>query len=144
MRVDFYQLSRDPVETALAALAGRALAAGQRMLVVSGAAAQLDRIDKALWAADATSFLAHGRVGEDQGEQPILLSADVAPGNGAAIMALADGIWREAPEAIERILLLFDATSIDGARTCWKMLKDRPGVERRYWKQQDGKWVEGP
>ncbi|MEE2741983.1 MAG: DNA polymerase III subunit chi, partial [Pseudomonadota bacterium] len=36
MQVDFYQLSRDPVEQVLPAIAGRILAMGARLLVVAG------------------------------------------------------------------------------------------------------------
>ena len=36
MQVDFYQLSRDSAEVAVAQIAAKALPAGQRMLVVAG------------------------------------------------------------------------------------------------------------
>jgi len=35
MQVDFYQLSRDPVEQVLPAIAGRILAMGARLMVVA-------------------------------------------------------------------------------------------------------------
>ena len=42
MQVGFYQLSRDPVEVALADIARKTLQSGERMLVVSGDAGVLD------------------------------------------------------------------------------------------------------
>ncbi len=145
MRVDFYQLSRDPVEAALPLIARAAMGAGERLLVVSQDPAQLGRIGEALWTKLHETFLAHGMAGEPHAErQPILLSAAVEPANGARFLALADGQWREGDPAFARTFLLFDETSLQAARDCWRMLGTRDGIERKFWKQQDGKWVEGP
>jgi len=146
MRVDFYQLSRDPAEHALPLIARATLGAGQRLLVVSGDAEQLGRIDEALWARLPDGFLAHGQSGgAHDARQPILLSASAdGPGNGARYLAIADGVWREGEPAFERTFLLFDEATVQGARECWRMLGQREGIERKFWKQQGGKWVEGP
>lgn len=145
MRIDFYQLSRDPVEAALPLIARATLNAGERLLVVSADAAQLGRIGEALWAKLPESFLAHGRAGAGhEGRQPILLSADPVAANGARFMALADGVWREGDPAFARTFLMFDEATLQPARDCWRMLGTRDGVERHFWKQEGGKWVEGP
>ena len=145
MRVDFYQLSRDPAEVALPLIARAALAAGERLLVVSADEAQLARIDELLWTRLPESFLAHGRAGgEHDARQPILLSAETTPGNGAKFLALADGQWRDPGEAFTRVFYLFDQAVLQAARDCWRMLGTRDAVERRFWKQDGGKWVEGP
>jgi DNA polymerase-3 subunit chi len=71
----------------------------------------------------------------------------VNPANGARFLALADGLWRDAAEGaedFERVFLLFPPDRIDGARDCWRMLGQREGVDRRYWRQEGGKWREGP
>lgn len=146
MRVDFYQLSRDPAEQLVVQLSRNTLAAGQRLLVVHAAPAQLDRISEALWAAparkDAQAFLAHGRAGTPHDpRQPILLSDAVEPANGAKYLALADGQWRES-EGFERVFLVFDASTIEDARACWRMLGTREGMERNFWKQEGGGWVQ--
>src|SRR3546814_15799195 len=47
-RVDFYRLTRDPVERVLPALATRILANGDRLLVVAASALQRQTIDEAL------------------------------------------------------------------------------------------------
>ncbi|MBK9010325.1 DNA polymerase III subunit chi [Novosphingobium sp.] len=141
MRVDFYQLSRGPVERELPPLARRVLETGERLLVVSADTAQLGRIDEGLWAG-RESFLAHGRAGEPHQErQPILLADQLEPANGARFVALADGRWRDEAERFERVFLFFDLATIDDARATWRRLKDREGMERNYWQQQDKGWT---
>jgi DNA polymerase-3 subunit chi len=145
MRVDFYQLSRDPAEAVLPLIARNTLKAGERLLVVSDDADQLGRISGGLWGRMADSFLAHGFAGsEHDARQPILLSSDMAPANAARFVAIADGVWRDADPAFERTFYIFGDDTLQPARECWVMLGKRGGVERRFWKQQGGKWVEGP
>jgi DNA polymerase III subunit chi len=145
MRVDFYQLSRDPVEAALPLIARATRAAGERLLIVSADAAQLERIGIALWARLPETFLAHGRAGgEHDARQPILLGELPDPANGAGFLVLADGEWRDEADSFQRVFLLFDAATIGGARGTWRMLGTRDEVERHFWKQDGGKWVEGP
>ena len=145
MRVDFYQLSRDTAEAALPLIARATLKAGERLLVVSGDEGQRTRIGEALWERLPESFLAHGKAGGlHDARQPILLSDRPEPANGAHYMALADGVWREGEAPFDRTFLLFSEATLQSARDCWRMLGNRENVERRFWKQQDGKWVEGP
>ncbi len=144
MRVDFYQLSRDTAETALPLIARASLSAGERLLIVSGDDAQRGRISEALWTRLPDSFLAHGQAGgAHDARQPILIAGDIVPANDARFLALADGLWREA-EGFARIFLMFDEVTLAGARACWRMLGKRDAVERKFWKQAGGKWVEGP
>jgi DNA polymerase-3 subunit chi len=145
MRVDFYQLSRDPAEGVLPVIARNSLKAGERLLVVSADNDQLGRISEALWSRTADAFLAHGFAGEaHDARQPVLLANDVAPGNGARFLAIADGIWRDGDPPFARTFYIFDEVTLQPARACWRMLGQREGIERRFWKQQGGKWVEGP
>ena len=145
VRVDFYQLSRDPAEEALPLIARAALNAGERLLVVSADEAQLGRIGDMLWTKLPETFLAHGRAGSPHSErQPILLSDAPEPTNGAKFMAIADGVWREGAEPFARTFYMFDESTLQAARDCWRSLGTRDGVERKYWKQQGGKWVESP
>jgi DNA polymerase III subunit chi len=142
VRVDFYQLSRDPAEKVLPVLARNTLKAGERMLAVSADEAQLGRIGEALWEPKE-SFLANGRAGgPHDARQPVLLSDRVEPANGARFCAIADGVWRDGE--FERVFYLFGEPELQAARDSWRMLGQREGVERRFWKQDGGKWVEGP
>jgi DNA polymerase III subunit chi len=145
MRADFYQLSGTAPEAALPLIARASLAAGERLLVVSEDESQLGRIGDMLWSRLPESFLANGRDGEPHAErQPILLSTRAEPANGARFVALADGVWREGDPAFARAFLLFGEERLAEARACWRMLGAREGVERRFWKQDGGRWVEGP
>jgi DNA polymerase-3 subunit chi len=145
MRVDFYQLSRDPVEAVVPQIARNTLNAGERLLVVSADAEQLGRISAGLWARIADSFLAHGLSGgEHDARQPILLSAGMQPANGARFVAIADGLWRDGEQAFERTFFIFGEDTLQPARECWVALGKRGGIDRRFWKQQGGRWVEGP
>lgn len=144
MQVDFYQLTRDPAEKVLPTLAQRVLDSGGRLLVVSNSA-QLDAISAALWTWKANSFLAHAKAGGgDDSIQPILLSSEPVAANDAKFIALADGLWRDEALTFDRIFNLFPPSQTDDARTAWRSLGEREDVERRYWKQDGGKWVQGP
>ena len=147
-RVDFYRLTRDPVERVLPAIATRVLGNGDRLLVVAAPAMQRQAIDEALWTLQPASFLPHGAAGSpDEAIEPILLAGtlDAAPPNGASHIALADGEWRDEALAFERAFLLFDNSRIDDARATWRALAARDDVDNRFWKQDDrGRWSEGP
>lgn len=143
MRVDFYQLSRDPAEVALPLIARKVVADGGRLLVVSGDAGQRDRISRALWSAGPEAFLAHGQAGEgDEQRQPILLSEQPEPTNGAAFLAITDGQWREGAQPFARTFYMFDDDAVEQARQVWRDLRGREGVEHFYWKQDGGRWVQ--
>ncbi|MBO9524958.1 MAG: DNA polymerase III subunit chi [Sphingobium yanoikuyae] len=145
MQVDFYQLSRDPVDQVLPAIAARILGMGGRLLVVADDAASLDRISAGLWAGPPESFLAHGRAGEErEAVQPVLLARECTAANGARHVVLADGIWREEALGFERAFYFFDAVTIDGARASWRALSKREDVTPRFWRQEGRKWVQGP
>ena len=145
MRADFYLLAKDPVEKALPAIARAAKKAGEGMLVVSGDPAQLAAIDKALWEEFPEEFLAHGHADKPHAaRQPVLLSSGCAAENGAKFVAFADGTWRDEAFGFERAFLFFDERTKDAARGTWRLLGERDDVERRFWKQEGGRWVEGP
>jgi len=145
MRADFYLLSKDTVEAALPRIAKSVKGAGERLLVVSDDAAQLAALDKALWEQFPEDFLAHGKAGEAHAaRQPLLLGDSCVAENEARMIAFADGIWRDEAFGFERAFLFFDNRTIDAARGTWRMLGEREDVERHFWKQEGGRWVEGP
>jgi DNA polymerase III subunit chi len=143
VRVDFYQLGEASPDGIIAAIAGKLLAEDQRLLVVAGDEALLARLDRQLWDQGAASFLPHAIAGgSDDSRQPILLSsADDAP-NLARNILIADGEWRDSALGFERAFFLFDSDTLEGARLAWKLLAGREGVERHYWANDGGKWVE--
>jgi DNA polymerase-3 subunit chi len=143
VRVDFYQLGSATLESVIAAIAGRLIGEQQRLLVVAGDEALLARLDRQLWDQGQASFLAHGLAGgSDDSRQPILLSTAVDAPNLARNLLIADGEWRDAALGFERAFFLFDAETLEAARLAWKLLAGREGVERHYWANESGKWVE--
>ena len=143
MRVDFYQLGGTPAESVIARLAERLLADDQRLLIVASDEGLLARLDRLLWDQGSTSFLPHGLAGgADDARQPILLSTTPDAPNLARNLAIADGEWREAALAFDRAFYLFDEGTLEGARLAWKLLAGREGLERRYWAQEDARWVQ--
>ena len=143
MRVDFYQLGGSGLESVIAAIAGRLLGEDQRLLVVAGDEGLLARLDRQLWDQGAASFLPHAIAGgSDDSRQPILLSStDDAP-NRARNILIADGEWRDSALGFERAFFLFDSNTLEGARLAWKLLAGRDNVERHYWANEAGKWIE--
>lgn len=142
-RIDFYQLSRDPVERVVPLLAAKALDGGGRLLVVNGDAAQRAALSDALWAREG-AFLAHAEAGEPHSaRQPVLLSEACEAANGARMAIFADGEWREEGAEFDRTILLFAPEQTEEARGLWSALSGS-GHTLRIFKQSDGgSWREG-
>lgn len=140
-KLDFWQVTDDPVEKVVALIAQRTLDAGARLLVVSDSADQRAAIARALWQAGPESFLANGEAGAPGAErQPILLSATLDAPNGASHVVLADGQFREAT-GFERVFLLFTPEGAADARQAWSALGTREDIERAYYAQENRRWV---
>jgi len=141
MKVDFWQLSSDPVEKVVALIAHRVMDSGERLLVVSQHAPQREAISRALWKAGPESFLANGEASAPGADvQPILLSETTQAENSASHVIFADGEYR-APTGFDRAFLLFDDGTLEAARGTWRSLDDTDGLERSFFRQEDGKWV---
>ena len=143
MRTDFYQLGPSGHDGVIGSIAGRLLGEEQRLLIVANDEALLARLDRMLWDEGAASFVPHGIAGgADDPRQPILLATTTDAPNLARNILIADGEWRDAALHFDRAFYLFDADTLEGARLAWKLLAGRDDVERHYWANQDGKWVE--
>jgi len=143
VQVDFYHLTRTPLDRALPQIAEKAVASGARLLIVSADEAQRGALDRLLWTFRADSFLPHARIGSggDDRAQPILIAGEVDAANGARYILLADGAWRDDALDFDRAFHFFADEHIAEARAAWRALADRGGVERRYWKQNEaGRW----
>lgn len=141
MRVDFYQLERDGPEQVVPMLAAKAIGAGARLVVACSDTDGRQRLSDALWGHSPDSFLAHGDAGEpDDDRQPILLGEEGRRENGATMLLVTDGRWREPARGFERLLFLFLPDGVTDARVRWKALNDG---DRHYWAQgEDGRWRE--
>lgn len=141
MKLDFWQVTDDPIPKVVTLIARRALGQGERVLVVAADPRQRAAISRALWEGGAESFLAHGETdapGADR--QPILLSGEPVAANAASHLILADGTFRDAP-GFARVFLLFPPDLAPAARQAWRAVDGREGVERSYYAQEDGRWV---
>lgn len=142
-QVDFYQLSRDPVERVVPLLAAKAVGGGHRVVVVSADATQRAELSEALWARE-DAFLANGEGGAAHADrQPILLTDTFTPQNGASVVMIADGSWREEAAAFQRTILLFGAEQTGEARALWPRLQAEGHALRIFKQREDGGWREG-
>lgn len=142
MKVDFYHLTRMPLDRVLPRIAERVLAGGERLLVVAEGEAQRVALDRLLWEYEAESFLPHARLGAgEDAAQPVLIAGEVNAANGARNIALTDGRWRDDALDFDRTFHFFDDETIAAARAAWRALGSNEAVERRYWKQNEaGRW----
>jgi DNA polymerase III subunit chi len=138
--IGFYHLTRSTLAQALPQLLTRTLAAGQRALVL-GPGPALDALSAALWAQPA--WLPHGTVAEgDPDLQPIWLSADPEPLNGARFLFMVEGAQTDRLTDFDRVFDLFDGNSpeaVAAARTRWKTAKEA-GHTLAYWQQTETSW----
>ena len=141
MKVDFWQLSSDPVEKVVALIAQRVMDTGERLLVVSTSPDQREAISRELWKAGPESYLANGEAGKPGAEnQPILLADEPEPANSASHVIFADGEYRET-YGFARAFLLFDDNTVEAARATWRSLDGKEPLERAFFRQDGGKWV---
>ena len=142
MKVDFWQLSRDPAERVVALIAQRVRDSGDNLLVVSKDPDQLEKIGKTLWETAPEAFLANGKASDPHSErQPIMLSSDCEAANEASHIIFADGTWREDAAKFERSFLLFSEATLEDARACWRSLDAAENLERSFFRQDGGKWT---
>ncbi|MFL6734795.1 MAG: DNA polymerase III subunit chi [Sphingomicrobium sp.] len=143
MQVDFYQLGATSPEQVIASISEKLLAQGGRLIIVADDESLLAKLNRLLWDQGPTSFLPHGLAGgADDARQPILLTTTPDAPNLARNILLADGKWRDAALSYDRAFHLFDSDTVEDARLAWKLLAGREGVERRYWRQEDGRWAQ--
>lgn len=139
MQVDFYHLTVRPLDRVLPKIAEKVVESGGRLLIVADEPARRSAIDKLLWNYAPASFLPHAQAGgRHDGAQPVLIAGEAVAANGARNIAIADSRWREEALAFDRAFHFFDDGAIVEARAAWRALADKPGVERRYWKQGEG------
>ncbi len=138
--IGFYHLTRSTLVQALPPLLIRTLAAGQRALVL-GPESGLAAVSSALWAQPA--WLPHGTAADgDPDLQPIWLSADPEPLNGARFLFIVEGAETDRLADFDRVFDLFngnDPEAVAAARVRWKTAKEA-GHTLIYWQQTDGGW----
>lgn len=146
VEIGFYHLTRTGLPEALARLLDRTLQTGQRALVLCPDPAQLKALDTALWACPEPAWLPHGTAADgDPDLQPVWLSTEPEPANGARYLFLVDGAATERNGDFDRVFDLFngnDAEQVAAARDRWRIAKDA-GHTLTYWKQGPRGWEKG-
>ena len=145
MRVDFYHLKTSPVEKALPQLLERALATGQRAVVLAASEDRIESLGNALWTSNPDSWLPHGSAKDGTpADQPIWLTDRDENPNGAKLIFLTDGMASERLADFDRCFDLFDGNNEDAttaARARWSTAK-AGGHDLHYWQQTDAGWKE--
>ena len=141
--VGFYHLTQQPLDAVLPRLLEKAYAAGHRILVHCANGEQLKQLDEHLWTYEDASFLPHGS--DDKALQPVLLTTSQDErANQPDLLAALAGLDLDRIGDFPRVLYLFeesDAQALAAARKAWTTLKDREGVTRAYWQQDErGRW----
>jgi len=139
--IGFYHLTRTALPEALARLLDRTLQAGQRALVLCPDATRMKALDTALWAEPA--WLPHGTSSDGDADlQPIWLSIEPEPANGARFLFLVDGADTDRRDDFDRVFDLFDGNDeakVAAARDRWRAARDG-GHVLTYWKQGPRGW----
>lgn len=141
----FYHLTRTPLESTLAMLLGKSLAAGWRVAVRGCETGRMVWLDWQLWQEGKDDFLPHGLAGgPHDAAQPVLLTTAKEMANAASCLMAVDGadVAPEEVQRLERVYILFDGNataSLDAARVQWKALTDA-GCSAQYWSEASGQW----
>jgi DNA polymerase-3 subunit chi len=139
----FYHIDQTSVPEAVAPLVEKCLERGWRV-VIAGGEETLAVLDRHLWTWRDDSFLPHGRDGSEAARQPVLLSREARPVNGARAAILLDGTTAEVG-AFERAIVVFDGgdSEVRGAARRQYRLASEQGARVRYFQQDAaGGWRE--
>jgi DNA polymerase-3 subunit chi len=144
--IGFYHLTRTALPEALARLLDRTSQTGQRALVLCPDEMLLNDLDTALWACPEPVWLPHGKAADgDPDLQPVWLSTDPEPANGARFLFLVEGAMTDRIGVFDRVFDLFDGNDPDkvaAARSRWRVARDG-GHTLTYWKQGPRNWDKG-
>lgn len=138
----FYHIEQGSVDAAIAPLIEKCLERRWRVVVV-GHEETAERLNRALWTWKDESFVPHGRARTDAANQPVLLSTEATPANGAKVAVLLDGSEADAT-LFERVMVVFDGGDESArakARQQYKTALDA-GAPARYFQQERGGWKE--
>jgi len=140
--IGFYHLLTMPLDRALPKLLERAVAGGERVVVVAGSEERVEHLNNLLWTYDEASFLAHGSARDgDAARQPVWLAAADENPNGAKWVMLVDGARADLAR-YGRCFDIFDGNDPDAvaaARRRWSEAK-AGGHSLTYWQQTDKGW----
>lgn len=144
--IGFYHLTRTGLDSALPQLLARTLSAGERAVVLCGAADRVSAIDTALWRAGEAWLPHNSGPAEDPDLQPIWLTVSDEPApNNARFLFLVDGAESVRLGEYARVFDLFDgrdAAATEAARRRWTAARSA-GHAATYWRQTERGWERG-
>lgn len=134
----FYHIEHTTLDAAIAPLIEKCLERKWRVLVV-GHEQTLERLDRALWTWREDSFLPHGRGRTDAARQPVLLTTEAQPANGAKVALLLDGSDADTGK-FERCMAVFDGGDEAARAKARQQYKAaiQSGAKARYFQQERG------
>lgn len=139
--IQFYHLLSTSRERAVPKLMEKALAAGNRVVILLDNDTALKQLSDALWTADPEGFLPHGALRDGHAQhQPIFLSLTDTNPNHADLLCVLDGSQPASLTNYTKVLDVFDGTdetATAAARTRWAAYKAQ-GFALQYIKQQPG------
>ena len=142
----FYHLTRPPLAAALAPLFEKCLERGWRVLVSSEDVTALSEIDGDLWKYRDDSFLPHGRSGEHNAHQPILLTEALENENKSSVLVLLNGRDTQTSDvSFERVMVVFDDQDSAARKMARQQYTRATSNDQtvRYFQQTDtGGWSE--
>ncbi len=148
--VRLYRAVQSALEQVLPSILAKAVAGGQRVVVLLPDKKAVDHYNELLWTYQADSFLAHGAAKEGHADQqPIWLTAVEENPNGASILVTLRAENENIPAFAEMFSLCCDL--VDGrleaetlaARKRWVAYKAQ-GHEMTYWLQTGQGWEKQP
>lgn len=143
--VRFYHLQVQRQEEALPALIAKAVESGKRVVVRLADAAQVARLNEALWTFRADSFIPHASEadGHPPESQPVWLTHLNDNASGAEILIIGSGAQASFGEEIVLCCQMLDGRdeeAVQAARGRWKSYKE-DGHAITYWQQNErGGW----
>jgi len=140
----FYHLENQPLERVIPVLLEKTLERGWKAVVEVGSQERAEALSASLWTYRDESFLPHDLAGgQDDAEQPVLITTGPDNGNGAQVRFFTDRAVPHTAEGYERIVYLFsghDPDAVTEARAAWRALRE--GNDVTYWQQdENGRWT---
>jgi DNA polymerase-3 subunit chi len=110
--VQFYHLLSTSRERAVPSLMQKALAAGNRVVMLLDSEAALKTMSDALWSADPNGFLPHGSLRDgNEALQPIFLSLTDTNPNSADLLCVLDGSSPASLPGYRKVLDVIDGNN---------------------------------
>lgn len=143
-QVNFYHLTKTPLEKAMPRLLERAYESTKHTLVLAHDEEQASVFNQLLWTYSTLTFIPHGTKDDRFPEkQPIYITPDEDNRNRSEIIFFHGATSPQSLDGFSRALYMFDGNDehqISFARDLWKRYK-QSGYEISYWKQNEqGGW----